>query len=190
MCEVVPLQGVSIVLARTALASARAKARLQVELAKGETAFLPTAPSSNLGRKEAITWTMLNQSALIKRLLAVRGAAQVSAQVFVSEQILKPEAGESWLRGQARRRARRIEQRTLAMDMLDRAAHGLPSLAMGQRELVNSAALDLLVPRTSVDNVRDRLAERLNECAQDCAVAGPLPVYGFSDLSGAPCKTI
>lgn len=188
--DVIALERLSILLARSAPTTPRAKALMQLEISKVEQAFLPTAPQYDLARRDALSWTMLHQTALVDRLAEVCGAVQISAQVFVSDRAPDPEPGQSWLRGRARRNTARFEQRLVAGDILVQVGRDLPALALSRRDLGGAAALDVLVQRAAAEDLRQQLALRLATCGQECAVAGPLPVYGFTNVSEAMCNTI
>lgn len=187
--EITQLVDVALLWASSTQTTPRLRAKAQLQNAERLCAFLPAAPATALNREAALSWSSLHQNALVDRLVGVRGKVQISAQVFFAPPEPEQSLNETWLQCRARAQSVQKFQRRRVEDYLDPILQRLPTQAIRRRQFLNSIVFDLLVYRHSAERSKQVLASALAATALECAVVGPLPAYGFSDVLGAMCKT-
>ena len=183
-CKGLRQHAVDLILSRSMLPSARARALAQIALARTCDAFLPATPQQPIEEWLALNWTKRHHDRLVTWLTAMRGSIQVSAQVTLTPPLTPDMPTATWLRNRAGRRAANVCHRRYVSSLLNDICVGIPVRATRQRELRDAIALDLLLPVDAAENVTHLLRSALTAAGKTGSVVGPLPIYGFTDLGG------
>lgn len=180
---VVELPGVAVLVASDSRADARQRALTQQEIARASRAFLPANPHGFMSQEDVVSWTASNLAPLTARLEALSGRLQVSFSIEVRPRVSLPARTGSWLSQRAERRAADREAYRRAERLAEEIANDLPQTGVRQRRRGSGVAVDLLLPADTVEDGKCRIAQSLIRSGHGGVVIGPLPAYGFAEIS-------
>lgn len=167
------------------LPTPRMRARAQLENLRFCDPFLPIAPSVELAMEEALEWTHDKRTLLVDRLNSVCGTSQISGHVTFDQSETETDLEASWLRRKWRLNEAHRAQFVAAERLFRRLAKEMGAKAVRVRYAQRGATFDLLVQTQKFETSKRHLASSLPKDLLQATVVGPLPAYGFSDLSEA-----
>jgi len=183
---VVEIPGVAVLMASDSRTDARQRALTQQKIARACRAFLPANPHGFASPEAVLSWTVVNEAPLMDRLEALSGRLQVSFGLEFRPDGAPRALTGTWLRQRATQRAAEREAYRLAEHLAEEIVGDLPQTGIRQRRRGAGIAVDVLVPADTVEDSKSRVARSLIRAGHGGVVIGPLPAYGFAEISETP----